>query len=52
MCGVLSHLPEGSGNLWKLGLGGNLGAGIKGEYLGGSRGGGGKKEGFVTITGV
>ena len=49
--GRLSHLPDGSGSLDNCGLGGSLGAGIDGEYLA-SSGGGGKKEGFVTITGV
>ena len=46
----LSHLPEGEGSL-EPSLGGGTGAGGKGEYLG-RRGGGGRNEGFVTITGV
>ena len=50
MWGILSHLPDGSGSL-DSGLGGSLGAGIDGEYLA-SSGVGGRKEGFVTITGV
>ena len=51
VCGRLSHLPDGSGSLECSGLGGSLGAGIEGEYLA-SNGGGGRKEGFETITGV
>ena len=48
----LSHTTDGSGSLSpKSGLGGSLGAGRQGEYLS-SRGGGGKNEGFVTMTGV
>ena len=49
--GRLSHLPDGSGSLDNSGLGGSLGAGIEGEYLA-SSGGGGRKEGLVTMTGV
>ena len=49
---MLSHLPDGSGSLNpKSGLGGSLGGGIQGEYLA-SRGGGGRKDGLDTITGV
>ena len=50
---MLSHLPDGFGSLAPGlgGKGGRFGVGMKGEYLG-RRGGGGKKLGFVTITGV
>ena len=49
---MLSHLPDGFRSLDpSSGLGGSFGVGLKGEYLGRS-GGGGKKFGFVTITGV
>ena len=48
---MLSHLPDGSGNLAQSGLGGRAGTGIQGEYLA-SSGGGGRKEGLDTITGV
>ena len=51
MVDILSHLPDGSGNLLESGLGGSFGAGIQGEYLA-SSGGGGRKEGLDTITGV
>ena len=46
----LSHLPDDLGSL-ESGLGGSLGAGVKGEYLDRS-GGGGRNKGLVTITGV
>ena len=46
----LSHLPVDSGSL-ESGLGGSLGAGVKGEYLDRS-GGGGRNEGLMTMTGV
>ena len=47
-----SHLPEALGKLEpNSGFGGSLGVGKCGEYLG-SSGGGGKKLGFNTITGV
>ena len=47
-----SHLPEGKGSLEPIpGLGGSTGAGVNGERLG-SSGGGGRKEGLVTMTGV
>ena len=48
---MLSHLPDGSGSLSQLGLGGSLGGRIQGEFLA-SKGGGGGKEGLGTITGV
>ena len=50
---MLSHLPDGLGSLSPSlgGLGGRFGVGFKGEYLD-RRGGGGRKLGFVTITGV
>lgn len=48
----LSHLPDGEGSLEpKSGLGGSRGAGVKGEYLA-SSGGGGRNEGLATMTGV
>ena len=48
----LSHLPDDWGSLDpKSGLGGSLGAGMRGEYLEWS-GGGARKQGLVTITGV
>ena len=49
---VGSHLPAGIGRLDpNSGLGVSLGVGTCGEYLG-SSGGGGKKFGLDTITGV
>ena len=49
---VLSHLPDVAGKLEPMGgLGGSNGLGRCGEYLGRS-GGGGRKLGLVTITGV
>ena len=51
---MLSHLPDSGGNLEPMGgLGGSTGLGRCGcgEYLG-RRGGGGRKLGLVTITGV
>ena len=48
----LSHLPEGEGSLGpRFDLGGKLGEGKYGLYLG-SRGGGGRKFGLATMTGV
>jgi hypothetical protein len=47
-----SHLPDGVGSLEPIpGLGGITGAGVNGERLGNS-GGGGRNEGLVTMTGV
>ena len=48
----LSHLPVGLGSLDPTtGLGGKVGLGTNGEYLG-KRGGGDRKAGLLTITGV
>lgn len=52
MLARLSHLPDSKGNLEpRFGLGGSRGAGVQGEYLA-RRGGGGRNEGLVTMTGV
>ena len=47
-----SHLPDGRGSIEPIpGLGGRTGAGVNGERLV-SSGGGGRNAGLVTMTGV